>query len=50
MDTRNFKTVGGGIEYTRPEIIDVNLSVEGGFCLSSQLKDFEENRIYTEEI
>ncbi|GEM_PF-5529026 len=35
--------------YSRPEINEVNLSVEGGFCLSSQLKDFEENRIYTEE-
>ena len=42
------KTVGRG--YARPETAELTLSVEGGFCLSSQLKDFEENRIYIEEL
>lgn len=39
-----------GKEYSRPEMTSHDLMVEGGFCMSSQLRDFEENRIYVEEI
>lgn len=51
MITKKTKTiVGGGREYTCPEIVELNFSVEAGFCQSksSQLKDFEENWIYLE--
>ena len=52
MITKKTKTiVGRGREYTCPEIVELNFSVEVGFCQSksSQLKDFEENSIYLEE-
>lgn len=52
MITKKTKTIVGGVkEYTCPEIVELNFSVEAGFCQSksSQLKDFEENRIYLEE-
>lgn len=48
MKMENAEFQWGG-EYSRPEIAEVNLPVEEGFCMSSQLCDFEENRIYTED-
>ena len=51
MITRKTETIGRSREYTSPEIVELNFSVEAGFCQSksSQLKDFEENWIYLEE-
>ncbi len=53
MITRRTETiVGGKKEYTSPEIVELNFSVEAGFCQSklAQLNDFEENWIYFEEL
>lgn len=53
MITKKTKTIlGGGREYTSPEIVELNFSVEAGFCQSksAQLNDFEENWIYLEEL
>lgn len=51
MITKKTKTIVGAKEYACPEIVELNFSVEVGFCQSksSQLKDFEENWIYLEE-
>lgn len=51
MITRKTETIGRSREYASPEIVELNFSVEVGFCQSksSQLKDFEENWIYLEE-
>lgn len=51
MITRKTETIGRSRGYTSPEIVELNFSVEVGFCQSksSQLKDFEENWIYLEE-
>lgn len=52
MITRRTETIVGGEkkEYTSPEIVELNFSVEAGFCQSksAQLNDFEENWIYLE--
>lgn len=50
MITRKTETIGHSREYTCPEIVELNFSVEAGFCQSksAQLKDFEENWIYLE--
>lgn len=55
MITRKTETIVGGgkkKEYTCPEIVELNFSVEAGFCQSksAQLNDFEENWIYFEEL
>ena len=52
MITKKTKTIVGGREYTCPEIVELNFSVEAGFCQSksAQLSDFEENWIYLEEL
>lgn len=55
MITRRTETIVGGEkkkEYTSPEIVELNFSVEAGFCQSksAQLNDFEENWIYFEEL
>lgn len=51
MITRKTETIGRSRECSCPEIVELNFSVEAGFCQSksSQLKDFEGNWIYLEE-
>lgn len=52
MITRRTETIWHSREYTCPEIVELNFSVEAGFCQSksAQLNDFEENWIYFEEL
>lgn len=52
MITKKTKTIVGAKEYACPEIVELNFSVEAGFCQSksAQLNDFEENWIYLEEL
>ncbi len=35
--------------YSSPALAEEIFNAEGGFCLSSQLDDFSENKIYTED-